>query len=134
MATEITLDIVTPAKKVLSSSCIDVYVPGAKGETGLLTDHSNLVSTLTTGLVKIHRSEGDITLAVRKGFLEVANDKVTLLADEALTKGELDAKAVETELAEVNEKLIAEEVGIDERELLFETRDWLQVKVQLAAQ
>ena len=47
--------LLTPNKEVFSSPAISVLLPGENGEFGVLNNHSNLISTLIFGLVKINR-------------------------------------------------------------------------------
>ena len=52
MAT-LTCDIVTPAKKLFTSECHMVVVPGIEGEMGFLVNHAQLMSTLADGTVRV---------------------------------------------------------------------------------
>ena len=79
------LEILTPEKKLYSGEVYGVQMPGISGSFEVLEKHAPLVSALKAGRVKIlkdkqsHVAFFDIT----GGFVEVLNNKVTLLAEGA---------------------------------------------------
>ena len=121
----IALEIVTPVKKILSVKADAVKIPGFKGELGVLNEHASLVSTIESGLVYFTTPEGQNTIAVRGGFAEIQATKVLLLVDEALTKAGFQRADLESKLKTIQDKLVASEVGFDDRAGLFKERDWL---------
>lgn len=78
------LDIVTPEKTIFSDTVEDVYLPGSEGEMGVLDMHAALVSPLSPGELR-YKKDGKIEeLAVGEGFVEVSDDKVSVLIDLAI--------------------------------------------------
>ena len=79
------LEILTPEKKLYSGEVYGVQMPGISGSFEVLEKHAPLVSALKAGRVKVlkdkqnHVAFFDIT----GGFVEVLNNKVTLLAEGA---------------------------------------------------
>jgi len=79
------LEILTPEKKLYSGEVYGVQMPGISGSFEVLEKHAPLVSALKAGRVKVlkdkqsHVAFFDIT----GGFVEVLNNKVTLLAESA---------------------------------------------------
>ena len=78
------LEILTPEKKLYSGEVYGVLMPGISGMFEVLDKHAPMVSALKQGRVKVlrdknHSSDFDIT----GGFVEVLNNKVTLLAEGA---------------------------------------------------
>src|SRR5262245_34359723 len=69
------------------------------GEIGILPGHSPVLGVMVDGsVVRIDPSEGEsITAMVSGGFLSVASDEVSLLAEYAELGGEIDVAAAREE-------------------------------------
>ncbi len=84
-AAYMTLEILTPEKKLFSGEVYGVQMPGITGSFEVLDKHAPLVSALKAGRVKVlrdkqnHSAYYDIT----GGFVEVLNNKVTVLVEGA---------------------------------------------------
>ena len=101
------LEIVTPAQRVLTIACDEVRLPGASGGFGVRPGHTPMVSQLAAGeLIYLSGSELH-RYAVGEGFSEVSDDRVRVLVEEAFRADELDAAAVQKELAERSKALAA---------------------------
>ncbi len=99
------LVVVTPEKKVVDIEADEVELPGHLGYLGILPGHAPLISLLTTGVLTYRGAGGEKSLAVSSGFVEVADDAVTVLADLAEEPGAIDAAAAESERARAEEDL-----------------------------
>jgi F-type H+-transporting ATPase subunit epsilon len=87
------LDVVTPDRVVLSEDVVSVVAPGVEGYLGVLPGHAPLVTELGTGALTYRPSSGrEGTLAVSGGFMEVARDRTTVLADAAERAEEIDVE------------------------------------------
>lgn len=125
MAEKIQLDIVTPTKKLISTGCDEVYAPGSKGEFGVLPAHAPYLTTLESGVVRYSKGEKVFSAAVQGGFAQVVDDKVILLADQAVLPEDVDSKQLEHQQKDVESKLVSADVDVDTRQSLFAERDWL---------
>jgi F-type H+-transporting ATPase subunit epsilon len=89
------LKIVTPEKEVFNSEVEMVTVPSAEGELGILPHHISLMAKLIPGELQIkHGSKTDV-MATGAGFLQVADNIVTILTDLAVDAKDIDEKVVE---------------------------------------
>jgi len=88
-------DIVT-AERIVYSAYVDVVVaPGVEGQIAILPNHAPLMTTLQPGELLV-RDEGEETaMFVRSGFLEVCENRVTVLADVAEQAEEIDIERAE---------------------------------------
>ena len=91
MASEIQLEVVTPERRVLAESVNSVTVPGRNGDMQILPGHAALISELQTGVLAYNQDGTAQQLHVSGGFIEVNNDKVSVLAEIAERPEEIDA-------------------------------------------
>ena len=90
MADRIQLDVITPERSVLSETVDFVSVPGLGGELGILPGHTPLISQLQTGVLTYTQGATSARLLVSGGFVEVSNDRVSVLADMAERAADID--------------------------------------------
>ena len=108
------LDIVTPEKTIFSDTVDDVYLPGSEGEMGVLDMHAAWVAPLPPGELH-YKKDGKIEeLAVGEGFVEVSDDKVSVLIDLAIGEDAIDEAKVEEAMKRAQEALAGENVDHDE--------------------
>ena len=108
------LDIVTPEKTIFSDSVDDVYLPGSEGEMGILAMHAALVAPLQPGELRYLKDDRIEELAVGEGFVEVADNKVSVLIDLAIGEEAIDVAKVEEAMKRAEEALAGENVDHDE--------------------
>jgi F-type H+-transporting ATPase subunit epsilon len=80
------IEILTPEKKLFAGDAYGIQLPGVEGSFEVLEKHAPLVSALGNGVVKIllDKSGKNISsYAVKGGFIEVFNNKVTVLLEGA---------------------------------------------------
>ncbi len=79
------LEILTPEKKIYSGEVYGVQMPGISGSFEVLDKHAPLVSALKAGNVKIIKDKQNnvVNFQIQGGFVEVLNNRVTLLAEGA---------------------------------------------------
>jgi F-type H+-transporting ATPase subunit epsilon len=99
------LVVVTPEKKVVEADVDQVEMPGELGYLGILPGHAPLISLLKTGVLTYKGAGGEKSLALSSGFVEVANDAVSVLADLAEEPFQIDAGAAEKDRAVAEEDL-----------------------------
>ena len=99
------LVVVTPEKKVVDTDTDQVELPGQLGYLGILPGHAPLISLLTTGVLSYKTGGTERSLAISAGFVEVANDTVSVLADLAEEPSEIHAAAAEKDLSRAEEEL-----------------------------
>jgi F-type H+-transporting ATPase subunit epsilon len=76
-----TLEILTPDKKVFEGDVTAVTVPGTLGSFQILKDHAPIISTLEDGPVIIKASAGEETFNIKGGVVEVLDNKIIVLAE-----------------------------------------------------
>src|SRR5271165_598151 len=88
------LEIVTPEARVYSQTVDTVVIPTVDGEVGILPGHIPLVSQVDAG--ELRATKGNVTqlLVVGGGFAQVTGEKVSILADSAISAEKIDENAV----------------------------------------
>jgi F-type H+-transporting ATPase subunit epsilon len=87
---KILLQIVTPARSVLSEQVDEVSLPGVEGYLGALPGHTPLLTSLKIGEIKYRVGSTLKYLAVSWGFVEILPDRITVLADVVQKPDEID--------------------------------------------
>jgi F-type H+-transporting ATPase subunit epsilon len=102
----LTLDIVTPERRVLSVSCDEVRAPGAQGGFGVRLNHEPFMTALVPGRLTYVEGGREHHFAVGGGFLQVADNRVIVLADTAEAAGDIDVERARRAFQEAQEKLL----------------------------
>lgn len=85
------VEIVTAERLVYSEEGVDrLIVPGVEGELGVLTLHAPLLTMIQPGVMRIVKEGDEVEMAITGGFIEVRDNRVTILADSAERAEEID--------------------------------------------
>ncbi|MBL7799638.1 MAG: ATP synthase F1 subunit epsilon [Chitinophagales bacterium] len=79
-----TLEILTPEKKIYSGDASAVTLPGIDGKFQLLEKHAPIISALGKGKVVYKSATGVNEIEITGGFAECQNNKVIVLVEGAL--------------------------------------------------
>lgn len=100
------LMLATPTGWAARTDAESLVAPGSEGYLGILANHAPLMTALGVGALTFRDSDGyDHTLAVTEGFLEVSNNVVTIIADAAETREEIDIGRAEKALQRAKDRL-----------------------------
>jgi F-type H+-transporting ATPase subunit epsilon len=115
MAGNIKLEVVTPEKSVVDEEAQIVVAPGSLGEFGVLIGHTPFLSTLKLGTIRYKDKGGtERCVFVSGGFIEALPDRVTVLAESAERRCDIDLERVKKALQRAEERLThKEEVDVD---------------------
>ena len=124
MAGNIRLEIVTPEKAVVNEDAQIVMVPGTLGEFGVLIHHTPFMTTLKTGTLRFTDAEGqERYVFVSGGFAEALPDRVTVLAESAEKRRNIDLDRAKSALDRAHQRLAREDddtVDIDRAQAAIE--------------
>lgn len=113
MSETLHFSLVSPERELFSGEVSQVDAPGVEGEFGVLPRHAPFMTTLKPGVVRIYENGQVIPVFVRGGFADVTPAGFTILAEEAVPLSDVDAAALETELA--NARSDAQDPGDEAR-------------------
>jgi len=109
-AGNIRLEIVTPEKTVVSEDAQIVVAPGSLGEFGVLVGHTPFLTTLRLGTIRYKNKEGiERCIFVSGGFAEALPDKVTVLAESAERRVDIDMERAKSALERAQQRLAADQ-------------------------
>ncbi len=97
MAVTFQFDLVTPEKLLLSEEAVMLTIPGVEGYFGVLPGHAPFISQLAAGELTIGEGKDRVRYALAGGYAEVLPERVTVLAERAILREEIDAEAVKKE-------------------------------------
>jgi F-type H+-transporting ATPase subunit epsilon len=93
------VELVSPEKILYSGDADMVITRTTDGEIAFMSGHAPFIGSLGVGAVTIRASEGDDVLAaVHEGFVEVTDDRVTILSDVAELIDDIDANRAQQAL------------------------------------
>ena len=100
------IEIITPKEKILTSEAVEVILPTESGETGILKGHIPMITHLNAGALTIINKDKQEEFAVKGGYAQLKADKISVLTDDALAFKSLDIATIDSQIAEIERKLL----------------------------
>jgi F-type H+-transporting ATPase subunit epsilon len=115
MAGNIQLEVVTPEGSVVSEQAQIVMAPGSLGEFGVLIGHTPFLTSLKMGALHYKDAGGaDRYVFVSGGFAEALPDRVTVLAESAERRRDINLERAKTALERAQKRLAqTKDVDVD---------------------
>jgi F-type H+-transporting ATPase subunit epsilon len=110
-------ELVTPYRQVLRTDADEVICPGVQGEFGVLPGHAPLMAVLKIGVLGFRRGSDWRWVSVAWGYCEVANDRVTVLAETAETAEEITAEQATRAREDAEARVRALKPGTSEHDM-----------------
>ncbi|CAM2877135.1 F0F1 ATP synthase subunit epsilon [Skermania piniformis] len=106
---EMTVELVAVERRVWSGEATFVFARTTVGEIGILPHHIPLMAQLVADApVRIDTADGEeLIFAVDGGFLAIAENGVTILAEAAEAAADIDAEQAERDAASDDERVSA---------------------------
>jgi len=102
---KLSIELVTPERRVLVAQADEAIVPGGSGLFGVRPGHTPFLSLMEPGLVTLREGSNTQLFFVAGGFVQVANDKILILADQAEPVSDIDVAAARQRLLAAQERL-----------------------------
>jgi F-type H+-transporting ATPase subunit epsilon len=114
----LTLEIITPDERVLSTEADQVVLPTESGETGILTGHVPMVTKIVAGELQVIKGGNTEFIAVDYGFAKVIGNTISVLTEAAVDVKDIDLAEVESAQGRAEEALrVAAAEGHDPSEV-----------------
>ncbi|MDZ7715409.1 MAG: ATP synthase F1 subunit epsilon [Balneolaceae bacterium] len=106
--------ILTPEGSLFDGNVKGVQMPGVQGSFEVKTLHADIISTLDIGQILVRKSDGENQyFAVSGGFVEVHDNKLTLLAEAAELVDEIDVERAKEAKKRAEERLNSNDSDVD---------------------
>jgi F-type H+-transporting ATPase subunit epsilon len=136
MADAIELEIITAHEVVLRVDIRDLYIPAFLGEAGVLSHHLPYLSLLKAGEISYLDLDGERHyLFSSEGFLEVRDDRITLIIDTFVHGEDLREDVLQNQLRESAARIQSSYQGAitpDELQLELARQKELQLKLAIS--
>ena len=110
----LSVHVVTAEREVFTDDGVDeVVAPGVRGELTVLPSHAPLLTMIKPGIMRLVKGNDEEDVAITGGFLEVKDDRVTILADAAERVEEIDEVRAE-EARRRAERMLEERAGTED--------------------
>jgi len=113
---KLTVELVTPEKRVLSVQADEVIAPGHPGLFGVRPGHTPMLTLMDDGLLTLKDAGTSQVFHVEGGFVEVGNDVVRVLANAAYPVDAIDLDQAQKRLEEAATRM----KGLSEADARFE--------------
>ena len=101
------LSVVTPEKIHYELEAKSLMVPGSEGYLGILSHHAPLITVLKPGRIEFVDADGKMhLLSVSVGFLEVSDNRATILADAVEDADSIDIDRAQKAYDRAQERVI----------------------------
>ena len=98
---KLNLEVVSPEKLIMSKSVDMVTVSGTEGDFGVLPGHTALVSSIRPGFLQIEADKEVEKFFISGGFIEVIEDKVSILATDVISPNDIIYQNVKIKLKNI---------------------------------
>jgi len=102
MALKLNCNVLTPERQIYEGQIDFAVVQAYDGEMGFLYNHAPLISELGTGEIRLRIGDNTEYFYVDGGFVEIKNNSLIILAQEAAIKQELKADVLEAKIKEIS--------------------------------
>ena len=116
------LDIITAERVVYSDDVEALVAPGTEGELGILPHHAALMTMLQPGELMVRKGGEETFLAVTGGFLEVMENRISILADAAERSEEIDEERAREAMEQARERIAMRSADVDLEQALAQLR------------
>ena len=120
-----TVEIISPIKSIIKSETQEVVIPSYEGEMGILKDHIPLITFLRPGIIRIS-SEKEKKFYVEEGTVEFSNNQLLILTPMVNELSLIDKSFIQTQIDEVEKKIINDKVSDKEKYFLSYKLDTLK--------
>jgi len=79
----LTVSVISPERVLFEGQAASVVAPAFDGEVGILPSHAPMVTLLGTGTLRLTGGDGAKSFEVKGGFLQVADDEVRVVTEQA---------------------------------------------------
>ena len=111
MADTMQFSLVSPERALASLEVTEVQIPGADGDMTAMPNHAPVITTLRPGVLRVVHAGGTDEYIVSGGFAEMSSEGLSVLAEQALPRGEVTQEHFDAMVAEARAAVEAAKSG-----------------------
>lgn len=124
------IEILSPEGVTYNGEAQEIIIPTSVGEIAVLPGHTSLFTKLQEGIIVVKNGNKNLEFAIVGGFLQIENDKVSIISDYAVSASSIEVAEAEKAKKRAEEILVgkaeSEDFALAEKEL---ARSILTLKV-----
>ena len=125
---QITCIVVTPERTALEETADFVALPLFDGELGIASNHSPMIGRLGYGELRLKTGATVRRFYVDGGFVQVADNVVSVLTNRAIPADRINLEAARTQLTEAGQQVATTDEQLEIRErLIWQARAQIHV-------
>ncbi len=105
MAETLKFELVSPERKLASVEAEAVTIPGMMGDLTAMHNHAPFLTNLRPGYVVVRNGSSEDGYFVTGGFAEISENTVSVLAEEAVEKAEVNRAFIEQKISQAEQAL-----------------------------
>lgn len=107
------LKIINPDRLFYQGEVSFIELHTTEGDVGIYPKHIPMTFIVEPGVIRIHTEEGVKEAALHAGFIEVLEDKITIMAESVEWPDEIDLERAKEAKIRAERRLNGKEAGID---------------------
>ncbi|MDQ2726348.1 MAG: ATP synthase F1 subunit epsilon [Actinomycetota bacterium] len=126
------VEVVSPDRILYSGEAEMVVCRTVDGEIAFLAEHTPLIGAMVPCVLRIVAESGDEDVfAVGGGFVDVGNNKVIVLADQAQEAGDIDVATARSDLEAAQNRQGSDD---EDNERAATAERWAEVRLEVAGE
>jgi F-type H+-transporting ATPase subunit epsilon len=99
--------ILAAEKTFYDGDCVSLVIPTPDGQYGIMANHTNMISAIAPGMMKITDQNGEVIIAaVSEGLIKIENNQALLLVDTVERPEEIDENRAKRSAEEAKEAML----------------------------
>jgi len=132
MSRKLNCSILTPERTIYDGDIDFVVVQAFDGELGFLPGHSPLISELGVGEIRLRDKTSTDYMIIEGGIVEIKENKLIILAENAMRKDELNKEELEKLHKELDEQQSELDPFSDERSEIKLEQQKIKARLKVA--
>ncbi|HUA71846.1 MAG TPA: ATP synthase F1 subunit epsilon [Solirubrobacteraceae bacterium] len=131
--TKFRAEVLTPEGEVFNDEVELVSTKTAVGSIGILANHEPVLAMLDPTELRLYKTESEVVrFAQAEGYLQMADNHVLILVEEAMAPGDLDAGSLRERLQQADHELEAAGQDTEKRRLAERDKTRLEQFLKIA--
>ncbi len=127
-------EVLTPEGEVFNEEVEMVSTRTTVGSIGILAHHQPLLGMLDPTELRLYKSDSDVvSLAQGEGYVQVSEDRVLILVEEALPPEDLDSSELQERVSRADEELSSAEEDSEQARLAARDKRRAEVFLRIAS-